>query len=98
MHDFPSTAIITGASRGMGALIAEALAKRGTALVLAARAAAGLAATHDRCAAHGHAVHVVPTDVAEPRQLDALVAAAADRLGALDLLINNAGIEEVGFF
>ena len=40
MTDFPATAIVTGASRGMGALIAEALAKRGTALVLAARDAA----------------------------------------------------------
>lgn len=98
MTDFPSTAIITGASRGMGALIAEALAKRGVGLVLAARDAAGLEATRDRCARHGHAVHVVPTDVADPRQLAALVATATARLGALDLLINNAGIEEVGFF
>lgn len=98
MTDFPSTAIITGASRGMGALIAEALAKRGTALVLAARDAAGLAATRDRCAAHGHAVHVVPTDVADRTQLEALVAAATAQLGSIELLINNAGIEEVGFF
>ena len=97
MTTTPSTAILTGASRGMGALIAEALAKRGTTLVLAARDAAGLEATRARCAAHGHAVHVVPTDVADPRQLAALVA-AAERVGTVDLLINNAGIEEVGFF
>ncbi|MBK9034100.1 MAG: SDR family oxidoreductase [Myxococcales bacterium] len=45
MSDFPRTGIVTGASRGMGAVIAEALARRGTALVLAARDAAGLAET-----------------------------------------------------
>lgn len=98
MTDFPRTAIITGASRGMGALIADALAARGTALVLAARDAAGLEATRAHSARHGHAVHVVVTDVGDRAQLDALVRTAADRLGPLDLLINNAGIEEVGFF
>ncbi|MBK9034910.1 MAG: SDR family NAD(P)-dependent oxidoreductase [Myxococcales bacterium] len=98
MSDFPRTGIVTGASRGMGAVIAEALARRGIALVLAARDAAGLAETEARCAVHGHPVHVVPTDVADPRQLAALVAAAADRLGDVDLLLNNAGVEEVGFF
>ena len=98
MLDFPATAIITGASRGMGARIADALAARGTSLVLAARDAAGLEATRARCASHGHAVHAVPTDVADPGQLAALVETAGARLGPLDLLINNAGIEEVGFF
>ena len=98
MLDFPTAAIITGASRGLGARIAEALAERGTALVLAARDAAGLDATRAACAAHGRPVHAVPTDVADPRQLAALVEVATARLGAVDLLVNNAGIEEVGFF
>lgn len=98
MSNFPSTAIVTGASRGLGARLAEALAARGTALVLAARDRAGLEATQARCAAHGHPVHVVPTDLADAGQLAALVDTAAQRLGPLDLLLNNAGLEEIGFF
>lgn len=98
MTDFPTTAIVTGASRGLGAHLATALAARGTALVLAARDRAGLEATQARCVAHGHPVHVVPTDVADPGQLAALVTTAVERLGPIDLLVNNAGVEEVAFF
>lgn len=98
MSNFPTTAIVTGASRGLGARLAEALASRGTALVLAARDRAGLEAARDRCAAHGHPIHVVPTDLADPEQLAALVDTAARLLGPLDLLLNNAGLEEIGFF
>lgn len=98
MTNFPTTAIVTGASRGLGEHLAVALAERGTALVLAARDRAGLERTRARCVAHGHPVHVLPTDVADRAQRDALIRIAGAHLGPIDLLLNNAGIEEIGFF
>lgn len=81
-------AIITGASRGLGAALARGLAGAGWELVLDARGGEALAAT--RATIDGE-VRALAGDVTDPRHRAALVAAAAE-LGGADLLVNNAGI------
>jgi short-subunit dehydrogenase len=88
-----ANAIVTGASRGLGVVIADALADEGVNLVLAARSADGLEKVRGDVAAKGVKVVSVPTDVAELSQLQRLVSRATDELGPVDILINNAGIE-----
>ena len=88
-------AIVTGASRGIGAHIALALAAEGMSLVLAARSPDNL---EQRCreieSAHPSARVVgIPTDVADELALRRLVTAAVGELEAIDLLVNNAGVE-----
>ena len=88
------TAIVTGASRGLGAALAHELAAAGWDLVLDARGAAALAAAADQVDAAGGCPGptslALPGDIADPRHVAALVA-AADALGGPDLLVNNAG-------
>lgn len=85
--------ILTGASRGIGVHIARELAQAGVRLALAARDRAGLEATAALVRDHGGEAVVVPTDVARLGDLENLVGQAEERLGPVDLLINNAGIE-----
>jgi len=85
--------IVTGASRGLGVLIADALADEGVNLVIAARSADGLEKVRGDVAAKGVKVVSVPTDVTDLAQLENLVARAETELGPIDLLVNNAGIE-----
>jgi NAD(P)-dependent dehydrogenase (short-subunit alcohol dehydrogenase family) len=82
-------AIITGASKGLGRALAEALAARGWDLVLDARTAAVLQETADRLDMYGTRVSALPGDVTDVGHRAALVAAAR-RLGGLDLLVSNA--------
>ncbi|MFI9176186.1 SDR family NAD(P)-dependent oxidoreductase [Streptomyces lincolnensis] len=82
-------AIITGASKGLGRALAEALAARGWDLVLDARTAPALQETAEWLTAHGTRVTALPGDVTDAGHREALVAAAR-RLGGLDLLVNNA--------
>jgi short-subunit dehydrogenase len=84
-------AIVTGASSGIGMETAVALARRAYAVVLAARRADRLAQVAERCRSAGGEALVVPTDVADPRQVDALVATTVQRLGRVDVMVNNAG-------
>jgi NAD(P)-dependent dehydrogenase (short-subunit alcohol dehydrogenase family) len=77
-------AVITGASRGLGAALAHALALRGWELVLDARDPEALAA-----ATEGATLHGVPGDVTDPEHRQDLADAAA-ALGGVDLLVNNA--------
>src|SRR4051794_31651479 len=79
------TAIITGASRGLGLELARALAARGWRLVVDARGAADLRAAAADLAPHAD-VTALPGDVADPAHRRALVAAAGPRL---DALVNN---------
>jgi NAD(P)-dependent dehydrogenase (short-subunit alcohol dehydrogenase family) len=80
-------AIITGASRGLGLAIATGLAAAGWRLILDARDGPALSAAVEGLPG----VLALPGDVTDPGHRAALVA-AADRLGGLDLLVNNAGI------
>lgn len=91
-------AILTGASRGIGVFLAEALAAKGVHLALAARNGKDLDATASRLEGSGVRVITVPTDVTELESLKGLVSRTTDELGAPDLLVNNAGIEHYARF
>ena len=93
-----SVAILTGASRGIGTYLAEALARRGVDLVLAARSAEGLEKTAEKVRRLGARATIVPTDVGKVADLEGLVRRAEEEMGPVDLLINNAGIEKYTFY
>ncbi|MEH0443104.1 SDR family NAD(P)-dependent oxidoreductase [Streptomyces sp. B21-102] len=82
-------AIITGASKGLGRALAEALAARGWDLVLDARTGEVLKETAAAVASYGTRVEALTGDVTDPGHRTGLVAAAG-RLGGCDLLVNNA--------
>jgi 3-oxoacyl-[acyl-carrier protein] reductase len=84
-------AVVTGASRGIGRAVAEALAAEGVALVLSARGAADLEQTTAELAETGADVVAVPADALDPAGAATLAAAAVDRYGRVDMLVNNAG-------
>jgi short-subunit dehydrogenase len=84
--------VVTGASRGLGVVIAEELAKGGGTLVLAARDEAGLRATAAKVEARGARAVIVPSDVTRPEDR-ARLRAAAEAEGPVDVLVNNAGVE-----
>ncbi len=83
------TALITGASRGMGAELAAFLAAQGYDLILSARGAADLEATAQTVSETSHRVITVAGDIADAQHRSRLVA-AGDGFGGLDLLVNNA--------
>ncbi|HEY4584375.1 MAG TPA: SDR family oxidoreductase [Acidimicrobiia bacterium] len=82
-------ALVTGASRGIGAAVAKALAAQGARLVLASRSG-------DDLGIEGAVAQ--PCDVRDPAALDSLVSAAVDRFGGLDILVANAGVGAYGPF
>lgn len=84
-------AVITGAARGLGRACAERFLQEGAKLVLADIDGAELARTADALGRPAN-VLAVPTDVTKREQVDALVAAAVERFGRLDIMLNNAGI------
>jgi len=90
MATHPPTALITGASRGLGLALARALAQRGWQLIIDARNANTLTRIGAELAASTQVI-VVPGDITDPAHRAAL-AQAARQAGGLDALINNAGI------
>lgn len=86
-------ALITGASRGIGAAVAKAYAAEGAELVLTARTIGGLEAVDDAVrAAGGKRATLVPLDLAKFDQIDALGAALNEKFGRLDILVGNAAM------
>lgn len=82
------TAVVTGASSGIGRALAQRLAGEGARVALVARRQAELEAVASQI---GSDALVLPCDVADRRQVDAAAAQAIDRFGHIDLLVNNAG-------
>ena len=82
-------ALITGASRGIGAAIARSFAAEGASLGLASRSGADLGLEH---------VVARPCDVRDPAALSTIAAATAERFGGIDILVINAGVGAYGPF
>jgi NAD(P)-dependent dehydrogenase (short-subunit alcohol dehydrogenase family) len=83
--------LLTGASSGIGATAAEEFARLGAQVVLVARRKDLLDAVADRITAAGGAATPIPCDISDMDAVDALVADVEDRIGGVDILINNAG-------
>lgn len=84
-------ALVTGASRGLGAAVAKRYAAEGAQLVLLARTSAALEALDDELRAGGPAATLVPLDLRDFDKLDGMAAALAERFGKLDILAACAG-------
>src|SRR2546428_3136224 len=85
-------ALVTGASRGIGAATALALAKAGAHVVAVARTVGGLEELDDAIRKAGGGATLVPLDVTDFAGLARLAGAVSERYGRLDILIGNAGI------
>lgn len=85
-------ALVTGASRGIGAAVAERYAAEGAHVILIARTVGGLEAVDDRVKELGGSATLVPFDLTEFDKIDELGAAIHERWGKLDILVGNAGI------
>jgi NAD(P)-dependent dehydrogenase (short-subunit alcohol dehydrogenase family) len=88
--------LVTGGSRGLGLLLARQLARRGARLAICARDARELEVARVALVALGTEVEAIPCDLGEPDQVGAMVDGVETRLGPIDVLVNNAGIIQVG--
>lgn len=90
MNISESAALVTGASRGLGAALARELAARGARVALVARDPGTLTATVEGIRADGGTAYAVPADIADKNAIYPLAAAAAELVGSIDLLVHNA--------
>ena len=88
------TAVVTGASQGLGKTIASALAAAGAKVACVARTAEKLAETVSAITAAGGQAEAFPCDVKESAAVDALIDGLAEKWGKIDILVNNAGVYE----
>ena len=85
-------ALVTGASRGIGAALARRFAAEGAHVILVARTVGGLEERDDEIRAAGGSATLVPLDLREVDQIDQMGAALYQRFGRLDVLVGNAGV------
>ena len=85
-------ALVTGASRGIGAATAEALAAAGAHVILTARTAQSLEQVEERIHAAGGSATIAPMDLSDSENIGKLAQAVAERWGSLDILVLNAAM------
>ena len=90
------TVLITGGSRGLGLVMAREFAREGSSLVLCARDEQELDHARLDLEKLGAEVMVVPCDVTNRQDVEAMIAAVNTRFGPVDVLVNNAGVIQVG--
>jgi short-subunit dehydrogenase len=88
-------ALLTGGSRGLGPVIAEALAGEGINVALAARSEEELKKVADNLSSYNIRTAAIPADITDEKSLLHLVEKTIDTFGTIDILVNNAGIEWV---
>ncbi len=99
MIDLTGTrALVTGGSKGIGLAIADELVQLGASVAICSRHEDELEAAAAELRADGGTVHARAADVTDPGQVEELVRGAAEALGGLDVLVNNAGRAHPGTF
>ena len=91
-------AIVTGASRGIGRIIAQTLAKKGVKIIAVARSIDNLSKTCQLIENEGGEATPLMADMAQSERFEALIKKATSVYGRLDFLVNNAGIEQYKYF
>lgn len=86
------TAIVTGASRGIGAAIARKLCEAGANVALCSRSAEAVAAIADALNSEGYTAISTAADISQKSDVEALIKAVQERFSQIDILVNNAGI------
>jgi short-subunit dehydrogenase len=96
-YDFHrKTALVTGGSRGLGLILARRLVDRGARVGICARDPDELERAFDDLRGRGGHVVTVPCDLTRPQQVAEMVAVIEQRLGPIDVLVNNAGTISIG--
>lgn len=90
--------IVTGGTKGLGRAIAEELAREGADVAICARSADEVAAAGAELEGFGNKVFAETADVTDPEQVKGFIAGAAEALGGIDVLVNNAGRATPGTF
>lgn len=90
--------LLTGGSRGIGPIMAEAFANKGTIIALAARSETGLEEVARQLKNTNAKVRIFPVDLKESLQRERLIGSVLREMGSIDILVNNAGLETEGAF
>ncbi len=97
MHDNPKTALITGASSGIGAATARRLAQAGLHVVMVARRRERLLQVENEIISTGGSVDIIPADLTNAEERQAVYEQVLSHCDGVDILINNAGLGWYGF-